>query len=104
MPPFPLPNTAISSRVAYLRRNLGRYYGQRLSRAMLSQIEFFWGFHLRGTYHPPGSAMAESWASMTFASSKPFSDIAVGGGGWSLLSTVSLFDGSSISGVKHEVA
>lgn len=29
------------------------------------------------TYHPPGSAMAAAWASLTFGSSNPFSDIAV---------------------------
>lgn len=27
------------------------------------------------TYHPPGSAIAMAWASLTLASSKPFSDI-----------------------------
>lgn len=31
------------------------------------------GLHL--TYHPPGSATAAAWASLTLASSKPFSDI-----------------------------
>lgn len=30
-----------------------------------------------GTHHPPGSAMAASWASLTFRSSRPFNDISL---------------------------
>lgn len=33
--------------------------------------------HLRETHHPPGSAMAASWASLTFRSSRPFNDISL---------------------------
>jgi hypothetical protein len=29
------------------------------------------------THHPPGSAMAASWASLTFRSSRPFNDISL---------------------------
>lgn len=70
IPPLPRPSRSTSSRETYLRRNLGeeRKYLVLQVGCLCSRTE---------AHHPPGSAAAVSYASLTFTSSKPFSDISL---------------------------
>lgn len=45
--------------------------------AQVQESPSVWIVHIRVTYHPPSSEMADSWASITFAWSRPFSDMAL---------------------------
>lgn len=82
MPPFPRPSRSTSSRAAYLRRNLenarqapDQHMATRNRDLVTRWTQAGTKKKLRETHHPPGSAAAASWASLTLGSSRPFRDM-----------------------------